>query len=95
MAKKKNKKNNQNSTPRRKRMNRQGRLQHVRATNWIDKYNGKNLVKGYSKWFGVDRLCAVSELEMLGQKISEKYKERLTDPFKDFPKDISDDDLPF
>ncbi|MCZ0704484.1 hypothetical protein J2T56_003006 [Natronobacillus azotifigens] len=73
MAKKKNKSN----TPRRKRMKRSSRLQA--AKHWIPKYNGKNLVSGYSNYFAVDKLCAVKELEMLGHTFSDKYKQELKD----------------
>ena len=68
-------KKNKSSTPRHKRMNRASRLQA--APYWIPKYNGSNLVRGYSKHFGVDHLCAVYELEQLGYKISDDYKQQL------------------
>ncbi|UOQ83753.1 hypothetical protein [Gracilibacillus salinarum] len=71
MKKKKKKKNN--SVPRRKRTNKQGRLQA--APHWIPKYEGKNLVKGYAKHFGVNKLNAIVELETLGYEIDEKYKD--------------------
>lgn len=47
------------------------------AKNWIPKYKGKHLAKGYSKHFGVDKLCAVKELEMLGYPIQYSYKKQL------------------
>jgi len=72
MAKRKKKKGN---TPRHKRMNRSSRLQA--AKHWIPKYEGKNLVSGYSKHFAVDKLCAVKELEMLGHPIKNSYKKAL------------------
>jgi hypothetical protein len=53
-----------NNTPRRKRLKRSGRLEQGKI--WIQTYNGKNLVKGYAKWFGVDWLCALNELKLLG-----------------------------
>lgn len=58
--------------PRRKRMNRNGRLQHVKDTKWIKNFEGKNIGKSYSKWFGVDRQCALYELEMLGYPLTDK-----------------------
>lgn len=61
-----------NSTPRRKRYNRNARLQN--AKKWAEQYNGNNIAKGYSNWFGVDLLCAISELELLGYKLKESYK---------------------
>ncbi len=72
MGKRKKKKSN---TPRHKRMKRPQRLQAAR--HWIPKYDGKNLVKGYSKHFGVNKLCAVKELEMLGYTYSSAYKQQL------------------
>jgi len=61
--------------PRCKRMKRTARLQSARS--WIPKYEGKSIVRGYKKHFGVDLLCAVKELEMLGYSFSEQYKESL------------------
>ena len=58
-------------------MKQSSRLQA--AKHWIPKYNGKNLVKGYSNYFAVDKLCAVKELEMLGHTFSDKYKQKLKD----------------
>jgi hypothetical protein len=63
------------STPRRKRFNRKQRLQS--AKHWIPTYTGKNLVRGYKKWYGVDFICAIKELEMLGFEIDPKYKENI------------------
>lgn len=47
------------------------------AKNWIKTYTGNNLVKGYSKKYSVDKLCAVKELIMIGVEISEEYEKRL------------------
>ena len=58
--------------PRRKRMTRQNRLQHAKDTGWLERYRGKNIVKGYCKWFGVDQICALTELRILGTEISEE-----------------------
>ena len=69
------KKKNRSNTPKRKRLNRVGRL--AAAGNWMAGYQGKNLVKSYRKWFGVDVLCAVAELEMLGVRIDPDYKKQL------------------
>ncbi len=63
------------NTPRHKRLNRVSRLQA--AKHWMPKYEGKNIVKGYSTHFGVDKLCAVKELEVLGYKIDTQYINRL------------------
>ncbi|NMA48886.1 MAG: hypothetical protein GX947_03845 [Tissierellia bacterium] len=62
---------NRSNTPRHKRLNRVSRLQA--AKHWIPKYEGKNIVKGYSKHFGVDKLCAARELELIGYKIDTEY----------------------
>lgn len=60
--------------PRRKRMTRATRL--INAKEWVKSYDGKNIIKGYAKWFGVDWICAMTELEMLGYPFSEKMKEK-------------------
>lgn len=67
MAKKKG-----NLGPRRKRMKREARLQS--ANSWLKDYEGKNVIKSYSKWFAVDYSCAMKELELLGVRFSEKQK---------------------
>jgi hypothetical protein len=41
---------------------------------WINDYQGKNPVQGYSKKYGVDLLCAIKELRIIGIEISEKYE---------------------
>jgi hypothetical protein len=60
------------NTPKRKRYNRKQRLPVAEA--WLNAYKGKNVVSSYSKWFGVDKLCAVHELRMLGKEISLEYE---------------------
>ena len=47
------------------------------AKNWIKTYSGKNIIKGYSKKYSVDMLCAVKELRMIGIEISEEYEIKL------------------
>ncbi|MFT9495623.1 hypothetical protein [Anaerosolibacter sp.] len=64
-------KKNKSNTPRHKRLSRDGRLNAAR--HWIPKYEGKNLVRGYSKHFAVDLLGAVKELQMLGIHVDESY----------------------
>lgn len=64
-------------SPRRKRMTRLGRIESAKATRWVEKYDGKNLIKGYVKWFAVDLLCAVAELRMLGVEISRERENQL------------------
>lgn len=58
---------NRSKTPRYKRMKRVCRLQL--ASHWVPKYEGKDLIRGYSKHFAVDPLCAIKELLMLGLEI--------------------------
>jgi hypothetical protein len=69
------KKKNKDLGPKRKRINRSQRLQS--AVEWMKKYEGKNIVKSYSKWFGVNTFCAMTELEKLGMKFTEKRKAQL------------------
>ncbi|MGE6574218.1 hypothetical protein [Paenibacillus xylanexedens] len=64
-----------NNTPRHKRLNREGRLRA--AKSWLRTYNGKNIVRGYSKHFAIDLLGAVRELEMIGISIEDNYKKEL------------------
>ena len=58
-------------------MPREGRLRSGKATDWVAKYEGKSIVRGYRKWFGVDSLCAIIELRLLGVHISEGYEEQV------------------
>ena len=57
--------------PRRLRMDRQQRLQSART--FIRNYTGRNIARGYSRWYGVDRRCAVLELQMLGVSLKKDY----------------------
>ncbi len=56
-------------------MNHSARLQSARS--WLKTYSGQNIVRGYRKHFGIDWVCAFKELEMLGVKIDDGYKNRL------------------
>jgi len=47
------------------------------AKDWIKTYSGNNVVKGYSKKYSIDKLCAVKELRMIGLEISEEYENQL------------------
>ena len=38
---------------------------------------GKNIVKGYSKWFGVNSICAIKELRNKGVEIDEEYENKI------------------
>jgi len=57
--------------PRCKRMSRPARVQSAR--HWLPTYKGKNIVRGYRKRYGVDWLCAVYELQMLGVELDPAY----------------------
>ena len=52
------------------------------AKSWIKTYSGNNIVKGYSKKYSVDKLCAVRELRMIGVDISEEYEKQLINSIK-------------
>ena len=71
-------------TPKRKRLSRKTRL--AVGGKWIKEYKGKNLIKGYSKWFGVDKLCAITELRMLGKEICEEYEKQVKKVLEDLAK---------
>ena len=58
--------------PRHKRLTRQGRLQA--AKTWLRSYPRKNIARGYRKHFGVDYLCAIRELRLLGFAIDPAYE---------------------
>lgn len=57
------------NTPKRKRYKEQERLNA--ATSWLTTYEGNNIVSGYAKWFGVDKVCAINELKLIGVLIPE------------------------
>lgn len=54
------------------------------AKSWIKTYLGNNVVKGYSKKYSVDKLCAVKELRMMGVEISEEYERQLINSMEAF-----------
>ena len=58
--------------PRHKRLTRQGRLQA--AKTWLRSYPGKNIAQGYRRHFGVDSLCAIPELRLIGVAIDPVYE---------------------
>ena len=47
------------------------------AKEWIKIYEGFNIVKGYSKKYGVDKICAIYELRMIGIAVSDDYEKQL------------------
>lgn len=58
-------------------MTQKQRLNSAKASSWLEKYTGKNPVQGYRQWFGVDLLCAISELKMLGHKVDPDYEDQI------------------
>lgn len=66
--------------PKRKRMKREARLQS--AKSWLKDFDGKNVITSYSKWFGVDLICAMNELELLGLHFSEKQKKKVKEGYE-------------
>lgn len=67
-------------TPGRKTLTRKARLGS--AKDWITKYDGQNLITGYAKWFGVDKICAINELKTLGVIIPEKLENQIVESLK-------------
>jgi hypothetical protein len=57
------------TTPRRKRYSRAQRLQAART--WVRTYRGRDIVRGYRRWYGVDTITAILELRQLGIGVSE------------------------
>src|SRR5205814_2452794 len=51
-------------------MNRAARLKS--AKHWLLTYEGRDVVKGNRKWYGVSTACAIIELRQLGVKIDEQ-----------------------
>jgi hypothetical protein len=72
---KKRKKKNRNLGPRRKRMRRAARL--MAAVTWRSRWSGKHIVSSYARWFGVDLLCAITELRMLGVAVAAEYEQQI------------------
>lgn len=64
-----------NQIPRRKQMNRAERLQS--AKQWLKTYEGKNIIKSYAKWYAVSKICAMTELEIIGVAFSEDIKKEI------------------
>ena len=67
--------------PSKHKFNRIQRLLH--AKTWMKKYTGKRIHHGYAKHFGVSKLCAVIELEMLGILFPPELKENVKRAEKD------------
>jgi hypothetical protein len=60
--------------PGQKKVKRDKRLN--RAKKWITTYSGGNLIRGYTRWFGVSEVCAIVELRMLGVDIADARLEQ-------------------
>jgi len=58
-------------SPRRKPMEREARLQSAR--HWLRGFSGEHVVRSYAKWFGVDLMCALRELQALGVRLEPSY----------------------
>ncbi len=56
-------------------MRRPGRLQA--AKSFLPTFSGKNIIRGYARWFGVDLACALAELQILGIELDPVYVQRL------------------
>lgn len=67
------KKKHKNNNPGKRTQPRSRRLRKGKA--WTEKYEGKNIVRGYAKHFRVDLLCAIKELRLLGIQITEQYEQ--------------------
>jgi len=63
------------NTPKRKRLKKPERLNV--AKSWIKTYNGKRIISGYAKWFGVDKICAINELKSIGVVIPEILEKQI------------------
>jgi hypothetical protein len=74
LSKSKRKKRLSLKAPRRLRTTRASRLQSALATNWVAKHQGEKIVSHYRKWFGVDLLCAIAELRLLGVPVDQGYE---------------------
>jgi hypothetical protein len=56
-------------------MNRERRL--VAAVSFLRGPTGKNVVRVYARWFGVDLGCAMLELQTLGVRVDPTYVDRV------------------
>lgn len=77
MSQSKARKRKSQKEPQRKRMKSEARLASAKATDWVKNYSGKNIVRSYRKWFGVDFLQAISELRKLGVTVSDGYETQI------------------
>jgi hypothetical protein len=56
-------------------MNRSQRLQS--AKRWLQTFEGRNVVRAYRRRYGIDWLCAVKELRVLGATVDPTYIQKL------------------
>jgi hypothetical protein len=56
-------------------MKRASRLQVAR--HWLERFDGRNVVRSYARHFGVDLGCAVKELQSLGVTLDPAYVKAL------------------
>ena len=67
--------------PKKKKKNKHKQLRRTqrlgRGKNWLNTYQGEDVIEDYRKRYGVDVLCAVVELRMLGADIGEDYEHQL------------------
>jgi hypothetical protein len=68
-------KRRRDNTPRRKKLNREGRLR--KAKEWIATYTQDRIIKAYARWFGVDWICALDELKLAGVRISYEEEQKI------------------
>ena len=61
--------------PWRKRMHRPARLQA--AVKWRAAYGSKDIVRGYARWFGVDLICAITDLRMIGVAVDAECEQQV------------------
>lgn len=68
-------------TPKRKRFQKLARLNA--AKGWMEKYDGKSIISGYAKWFGVDKACAIRELKLLDVQIPDELEKQILKSVKE------------
>jgi outer membrane receptor for Fe3+-dicitrate len=49
-----------------------------KAGKWLKSYPGQKPVKAYARHYGVDKICAIKELRMLGVEISVEYEKAIS-----------------
>ncbi len=47
------------------------------AKKWIEEYKGKNIINDYSRYFGVNEIRTINDLEILGITFEESYKKKI------------------